>query len=351
MKPWNLRDEILEITHRWYQILMFILFGAIVGWGCSYLWPSPHRATMDLYVGLNPYRSPYDSQAAASAGQTFRMVDDYKNWQMDQLNEFIKSETVIAETLSRLSERDSDWDYMSVQEFREGALALWRNVGVWHLVVESDEPEMAIQAVDTWGAVIVDEVSAAVDHSKRVVALDIQMTTLAEARLAAEIRQEVLVYAQRELTGWREYLESVQENTVIPAIDHWEILGIVSQTVEWGQPWDRLLDDAPVMGSISGAYKPWLENTLAIIDNELVLLPAKLVVIEETFSDAEMEYKSETAESLGLASTLVVEGIENQAPEVEIVRPSGTFSLVGGVIGFLLWIFLAFRQIERKEIE
>jgi len=350
MKPWNLRDEILEVTHRWYVILAYIILGAIVGWGCSFIWPSPHRATMDLYVGLNAYRSPYDSFAAASSGQTFRLVDDYKNWQMEQLNELVRSEMIITETLSRLREKDFDWDEVSSQEFRMGAKALWRNVGVWHLVVELDEPDMASQAVDTWGAVIVDKVNTAIDHSRQVVALDIQMTTLAEARLAAELRRETLLYAQSELSGWREHLESVPDDQVIPAFDHWEILGIVSQTAEWGQAWNRHLDDAPVTGSISAAYKPWVENALSMIDKELAVLPAKLASLEDAFSETEKQYKSETAGSLGLASTLIVEMMENQAPDVEIVRPGGTFSLVGGVIGFLLWILWAFRQIERKEI-
>ena len=102
MKTWNLLDYILTATHRWYVSLAFILAGSLLGLGTSYVFPSPYRATLDLYVGLNAYRSPYDSYAEYLAGQSFRMVDDYKNWQMDQLESFVLSDPFMTELLERL---------------------------------------------------------------------------------------------------------------------------------------------------------------------------------------------------------------------------------------------------------
>ena len=155
MNTINLREEILKITHRWYLILIYLLVGALVGWGSSFIWPSPHRATLDLYVGLNAYRSPFDSYAVELSGQTFRMVDDYKNWQMEQLDELVRSDAYLDEVITRLGAQGFTWDG-STHDFRKNLDVLWRNAGVWHLVVDTKDPEFAANAVEIWGDVILE---------------------------------------------------------------------------------------------------------------------------------------------------------------------------------------------------
>jgi hypothetical protein len=86
---WSFRDEILLITHRWPIILLFCLVGSLVGWIISFCSPSPHRATKELYVGLNVYRATEDRNAAEHAGIQFSNPNDYKNWQMANLNSLI----------------------------------------------------------------------------------------------------------------------------------------------------------------------------------------------------------------------------------------------------------------------
>jgi hypothetical protein len=351
MNTWSLRDQILEITHRWYLVLAFVLSGALLGWGFSNIVPSPYRATLDLYVGLNAYRSPYDTYAESLSGQTFRLVDDYKSWQMEQLNELVVSDEFIGDTLSLLQAQDPGWQAVSVSEFRSMVSVLWRNPGEWHLVVQAGDPDLAVQAVEAWGAVIVENVNAAVDHSKQVVSLDIRMTTLAQARIRKELRQEALTFVRDKLSGWREDLSKRSPDQPVPSIDHWELLGLISQVAEWGPAWDRLLDSAPAAGSFPEAYLPWLDSILSTINDELAIIPGQVTKLEEEFKEFETQYRDETAGSYGLASTLVVDRIKDQPPRVALVRPQATMSLVGGAIGFLVWVLWVFREIERRNQE
>ena len=47
---WNLRADILEITHRWTLPFFAFLIVSLLGIGVSFLLPSPYRAESDLYV-------------------------------------------------------------------------------------------------------------------------------------------------------------------------------------------------------------------------------------------------------------------------------------------------------------
>jgi len=347
MNTINLREEILRITHRWYLILIYILVGALVGWGGSLIWPSPHRATLDLYVGLNAYRSPFDSYAVELSGQSFRMVDDYKNWQMEQLDELVRSDAYLDETMTRLSAEGFAWDG-STQDFRKNLDVLWRNAGVWHLVVDAKDPELAANAVEIWGDVILEFVNKAIEHARQVVGLDIQMTTISESRVDLELQQETLVFIQSELSGIQIELGGMASDQRIPAIDHWKLLALISQVVVNNPGWDNILDDVPEPGSAARSYTSWLEGVLPTVKADLAVIPGKIKILDQSLSTVAEQYEIETAESYGLASTLVVEKMEEVKPETNIVRKPGTFSLVGSFIGFLIWLLREIFRIERN---
>jgi len=348
MNSWHLRDEILIISHRWYVILVCILMGSLLGWGISSLWPSPFRAVTELYVGLNPYRSPYDNYAASLAGQAFRMVDDYKNWQMGQLNELVISDLYLEETLDRLRMQDAYWEEISAQEFRGMTEVLWRNVGKWQLVVVNEDRRRASLAVETWAALVHEKVNDAIAHSKKVVALDIQMSDLAETLTELGLREGALIYVRDELTVIVDRLNSIPQNRAVSSGDHWKMLALVSQVVEWNQVWDRVLEDAPEAGSDPDQYLDWLEKINTLINDELAILPGKVSSMDETLSLVKQEYMVETEKSAGLASTLVIDEISSEAPQIEPVRQDGMMSILGGILGILSWTLWVIFRISRK---
>jgi hypothetical protein len=347
MNTWNLRDEILAITHRWYLILGFIFLGFLLGWGAAMLWPVPYRATRDIYVGLNAYRSPYDAYAASLAGQSFRMVDDYKNWQMEQLNDLVLSDSFIRETLDQLAAEDAYWSRLTPQDFREMAGLRWRNVGEWHLFVEDEDQARAVDAVTAWETIIYERVSEVVEHARQVVGLDIQMTGLSETRLESELRQTALVSAQGDLSSWKSELSSKPTDQPVSSLDHWNILGVVSQAVSWEPAWDRVLENAPPVGSSAGTYLEWLDAVLAMINTELEILPEQIDLLNTQYAALEGEYQDEASQSFGLASTLDIERDDVSQGQVETIRPVGTLALIGGILGLLSWVFWAFVRIGR----
>ena len=337
MNNWDLRTEIYRLTHQWYMVMVFMVVGSSLGLGGSCLWPAQHRATQELYVGLNAYRSPYDGYAASLAGQSFDYIDDYKHWQMTQLNEFVVREKLLEETLTRLRSQDPYWDDVTTTNLRKTIRVTWRNVGKWRLVVEMGNPRRATQVVQTWSEVVYEDVNQAVDHAKQVVALDIQMSEVSGARNTTGLRQESLIYVQNELFEWIKHFEEAPGDQAVTPGDHWEILGLVSRAATWGPAWDGLLEETPAVGSGSDQYIYWLQITDSIIGAELVTLPGKISWLDEQFNAIEQDYDLETANSYGLSSTLVIEKASDDKPIIERVGHPGTFSLVGGLIGLFIW--------------
>lgn len=347
MNNWNLRDEVLRITHQWHVIIAFALVGTLCGWGASIVWPSSYRATLDLYVGLNAYRSPYNDYAASLAGQSFRMVDDYKNWQMDQLKTLAQTDSYLEEVINRLKIQDPYWRDTTPDDFRNRVDILWRNVGEWHLVVEDDDPQHAVQAVETWGDVIMERVNKSIAHSKQVVALDIQLTNLMEHKIKSEMRLERLIYVEGQLSGVRVKLSSLSGDQIVPSTDHWNILGLVSLVAEWDPIWDNLLDDAPRIGSTSQEYLEWLDGVQALIDEGITILPDHITRLNEQFVRLEEAYGVETENSAGLTSTLVIEKVSGETPVVETVVQKSDMMLSGGILGFFSWVIWGFARISR----
>jgi len=348
MNTWKLRHEILTITHRWYIIAVYFLIGALIGWGGSYLWPSPYRATIDLHLGLNAYRSPYDGYVASVEQQQFRMVDDYKNWQMSHLNDLVLTDDFLLETLRRLREQESDWNDVTPQDFRKTLRGVWRNVGKWHLVAEGKDPIAVNQAVLIWSDVILEWVGEAIEHSKKVVFLDVRMTDVSDTLVNHQIRRDSLQYIRVELLEWQDEIDILPDNQLISSQDHWEITTMVARAADWGFGWDYVLDGAPTIGSSPVEYRLWFDRVIPLVEQELQDLVEEIDNFEHRLAEIETAYNLETEQSRALASTLVIEKPAYVSPQTERVRPTGVMILVGGILGLSVWSFGFFTGISRR---
>ena len=104
MESWKIRDEAIKTGSQWYLILAFIVIGALVGFLIAYLVPSPYRATADLYVGIDVVRVNEMEHIIPIAKEEPLNLDDYKNWQLKQVSDILKTNMVVEETLSSLRE-------------------------------------------------------------------------------------------------------------------------------------------------------------------------------------------------------------------------------------------------------
>ncbi len=346
INEWLLGEKILHLTHRWDIIFFLIFLGALIGWGVSFLWPSPYRATRDIYVGLNAYRFADDTYAESLSGQPFRLVDDYKNWQMEQLNDLVTTEDFFQETLDLLRENDPYWEVITPGEFRQMSMLMWRNVGEWHLIVEATNAERAEQAVLAWEETILSRINQGINHARQMVALDIEMNQLIENQQSLELRQEKLTFIREELSSLMDDLGSRPEGSFVSSREHSNLLGLVAQAADWTPAWDRILDEAPRDGSTYGDILSWILNVEAMVGEELNILPEQISLIDQSIASLSDQYHEEAARSFGLASTLVIDGDETIATTIELVRPKGILILVGAIFGLTIWILWSFRTIQ-----
>ncbi len=91
----TLREYIVYATQRWPILVFFCLVGSLLGWGISLLYPSSVRATTELYVGLNLENNQSNNNSVSFAGPRFTNADDYKNWQMANLNALVHMDEIL----------------------------------------------------------------------------------------------------------------------------------------------------------------------------------------------------------------------------------------------------------------
>lgn len=345
---WRLRNFLLALTQRWYLVALTFLIGAFLGWGVSQLSLSTYRADLDLYAGLNAYRQPRDRFILSVAQDDFENVDDYKHWQMEQLNTLALQDDFLLDTLERLRQTDSRWNDVSPDELKTKLRGSWRNAGRWHLTAETRTREMAIQAVETWAAVIDERVNAALEHARQVVALDTRQVRTADEITALERRQQTLTQVQTRLESMQSDLEQLPQDQPLDSLARWNLLAQASRAADWGAGWQAALEAFPAPDETPSAYLRWIERILTLIAADLEALPAQLERLEAQYDDLAEEYARAAEKSLALSPNLSVEAPEQVDPEVEVVRPVNTLMLVGGILGVLTWLLWELARFSRE---
>ena len=335
----SLRDEILQISHRWPIIFSFCLIGVLIGWGVSLFWPTTHRVSKEIYVGINPYQALTDRSASEHAGLQFNNPDDYKNWQMANLNVLIQTDWMIDETLSNLQNQDDYWKGVSREDLARMLKVNWRNAGKWRLVAESDDPSLAAQALTVWHDTVIKNIQNAVGEAQNTLVLDTQLRSLSSdqtraiSRIAEMIQlRETVDTHLKTASAWPEDYQPSQD-------EHWKLWYTVAQA-DLDPAWEPLLDAFPIDGSPASSYIAWLNQTAIVLDQDIRTLEAQSKALQVQIDETSAQYKDASNKSFGLSGNLQVEKIRRRPPEQYAVRPTGLLILVGGILGLLLWIIL-----------
>ena len=344
---WSIRDEILNTTHQWPLIFSFCLVGILIGWGISIFWPTSYRVSKEIYVGINPYQALTDRSASEHASVQFNNPDDYKNWQMANLNVLIQTDWMIDETLSNLQNQDDYWNKVGREDLARMLKVNWRNAGKWRLVAESDDPARAAQALAVWHDTVIKNVQNAVGEAQNTLVLDTQLQsfsseqTRAISRLAEliQLRETVATHLKTASTRHADYQPSQDE--------HWELWYTVAQA-DLDQAWEPLLDAFPIDGSPASSYIDWLNQVNIVLDQDIRTLEAQSKALQVQIDETGARYKDASNKSFGLSGNLQVEKIRRRPPEQYAIRPTGLLILVGGILGLLLWIILWLVRITLK---
>jgi hypothetical protein len=341
---WSLRDEIIFQTHRWPIIVIFCLAGSLLGWGISLTWPSPHRATKELSVGLNIYQADRDRATAEHAGLEFLNIDDYKNWQMASLNSLIFTDSVIDETLYQLQVIDEYWSGFNQRKLAKDLHAYWRNAGKWRLVAESDDPRHAAEAVTVWQDVVVREANIAIGHSKDAMTLDRQLQAVINSQAQSQARLAELSKLGDLLKTWR----SDFSETETPELDQiWTMQKYLASAFS-DEFWSLLLNEFPSQGAPQQEYLLWLDRASQYLQVETQIQQSQFDALEASRQSLLTQYEVASQKSQGLSADLLVDKITDEEPVQSIVRPTGQLMLIGSILGLIAWGYLFMARVSMR---
>jgi hypothetical protein len=330
-------------------MVVFFVLGCILGWVLSLLLPPTYRATTQIYVGLNPYRAYSDSRWLALAKPKYSNIDDYKNWQMSELESAIYLNKILQETLAKLREDDPYWQQVDIQELGNILGAEWRSAGTWSLVAETSSPERAEQAVRAWSEIAVMRVQDAVQSAQRTAMIDEELQSVIEELLQVRTRKETLKTSQDALKEWADTAQRSAKNESIDPIKRWKVESIAAGAAQFTPGWIALLDEQPDENAPAEEYIEWIDQISSTIDNELSLLEPRSKRLNAERSQLESQYSQASKSSLGLSPNIVIEGLQNIPPKR--LKPTGNLVLIGGIIGLSSWIFLQLAIISRSKPE
>ena len=333
---WSLREEILITTHKWPIILLSGLVGVLLGWILSFTCPSQHRATKELYVGINIY-----------PGLQFTNADDYKNWQMANLDTLVKMDENVILTLDRLQASDEYWSEIGLVELRDMLHVYWRNAGKWRLVAEHKDPKRAVQAVLAWEQVVVERIHNAIEAAQNSMLFDHQLQSIVTKQ--TEINSQIAAQSEilSTLHDWQYTATQRPPQEIIEQAERQHLLQLLMQVNDiagsgYSSPatWESVLQTFPPEYATASEYTSFIQLALSTLDQNIAILESQMAVLEKEKETASKNYTAATKNSLGLSASLVVDQVTNAPAELSAIRPSGVLVLIGGLLGLIFWAMI-----------
>ncbi len=337
---WNLRQFLLRYASRWPWMAALMLLGAVIGWGGARLASPQYRASAELYVGLHAYRAPQEQNRNPSSYYDFRNLDDFKNWQLEQLNQFVRHDEIVAETLARLQAEDESWQQVTSADLQAMLTPQWRTVGKWRLTATAPAARMAEEAAETWRAVALDALDAAMQSAAEVMRLDMAMQATATAQADLARRTALLENARAALESWRAEAQSLPPDAPLPPEERWRLQALAAQASGFTPAWESLLRDFPPPDAPRSAVLAWSGRALAAVEAEQSAIPSLQQETQARLDDLLAQYEAANAASYGLSLNLSLDGISTVPVRAQAVRSTGAWALTGAILGMLASILL-----------
>lgn len=335
-RHWNLRNQLYNLLHSWPWITGAIIIGAILGWAFSYLWPAHYRASSQIYIALNPYRRYSDTIFEALANPKYSNLDNYQYWQMSQLESAVYLDRFLLPTLEKLRQEDPYWENITPEELRSMLDSEWRTTGTWSLIANHPKPDRARQAARAWSATVLDQISLAVDASRRAIMIDQELRAGEEKLLQDRLRLEELSLTTRALDNWLKAIEQSDTDSQLDPDARWRLFALISYPADFSPTWLAVLENQPPDGAPIREYTSWIEQARVIIQGEVQALEQRIRTIDNQLTEKAGQFALESKASLSFSPNIEVERKEDQ--DVRMVRPKATFILIGGIVGLLAFL-------------
>jgi len=317
--------------------MLFGIGGVLLGWLISLFWPSPYRATKELYVGLNIYQSTGDIGLAEYTGLNFTNSDDYKNWQMANLNSLVLVDSILDKTIDELQQTDDYWSNINREDLYEMLHVYWRNAGKWRLVAENPDPIRAGQVVSAWEDTVVNEVHFAINQAQTSMMLDLQLRSIIDLQNQATGYIAERAQILQALQGWQAQVAQRPVEQQVSTMEHAQMWHLMAQAGS-NPSWQPLLNAFPTVDAPAQEYLTYLDQANAVLMQEIQTMQARVEALESERQELFIQYTASSNNSMGLSANLVVDSIADAQPQMIIVRPTGVLMLVGGAIGLAIWI-------------
>ena len=329
------------------MMILYFIIGCLLGWGLSLLLPTTYRATSQIFVSLNPYRAYSDSNFVALAKPRYSNIDDYKNWQMAELEALISLDEILADTLKQLQRVHPFWETIDTNQLEEMLTSEWRSAGTWSLTAENPDPLLAEQAARAWSQVAVDSVSDANQAALRTFLIDEELKRTIENRNGIHTRLRTITAIAVELQEWSMNSAQSTSNQPLELNERWYVETLAAGAADFSPGWLALLEKLPSENAPASAYSAWIAQILEYLERERMILESESAALEEQSSLLEDQYRSTFEQSKAISPNLVVEEL-NHLPTRRL-HPSPVLALIGGIIGLLGWLFVRLVQISRSE--
>jgi len=347
MNEWKLREKIIQFTKTWPMLITVLLGSGLIAWGAVHLFPPPRRATADLFIGIDITRV-YDVSSMATYAKTEPFnVDDYKNWQLSQINGIATSERIANLTIEKLRDLDPYWDDVSAAEFQELQDLFWYDVGIWRLQYQAPENEYALQGVQAWREILLQDLSRLIRESEDVLELEGRMRASNIAISQLETRVIEMEILSAEIAAVQVELKSADPQQGMDDSAREDLWLLIAGAAEEDVLWAQVLDEIPEKDQSHLAYIHWMDQVLAAVESDL---ESHQTILEALVSDHELlteDYLREIREAHGLSASLFIEE-ETTQPKIIETYPDTQIALLGSLVGLLIYIIIWVMFSERQ---
>ncbi len=345
-KFWSLPDEIYRSLHQWPVILAFMGLGALLGWALTFILPAEYKSVQQVYVGLNPYRAFSDAIFLAAARPAYSNIDDYKNWQMSQLETVVYLNDVAKATLDQLRQEDPYWQQVKRNQLAGMLKADWRTAGQWSLTAYHGDPQKAEQASRVWKTFVVARVEEAIAAARQTILVDQELQANKQANLQTQLRINLLEETKSALIDWQKTAEQFPQDQSLTPYQRAAILSLGVYPAEFSPAWNAILDSQPAPDASPMQYVNWSQKIIDLMQVEASHLSERITQLETDRQEIVTLFVAQSKRSLGISPNLTFEGFAEEP--VRPIRSTGLWILLGCFTGLLSWGFYRLVMINQR---
>lgn len=316
---WTIRDELIYLSQRWPYLVLAFLVGSLLGWGLVSVLPSSYEAQTVWYVAVNGDAEP-------------RNPDDFKNWQLLQLEAFLLSDPVLAETANRLGETD-------LQELANRLETRWRNAGQWVLAARGGSAEQAQETAAAWAAAGLEQLTAAAGYAQEMLNLERSLRQARNDLSLLTSRQAVLEQASQSLQDSQTRLQNLPPDVPIDELERWNLALIAGQALDNDPAAGDLLAQMPTADAPASDYAAFLRLVETALAQQQVSLEARIGSLQAAYETDASAWQAAERSAHGISAFLTVEPLQEGEITVTPRQNPGLAALVGGILA-LIGLFL-----------